>query len=203
MVHKIPPSPLCQRGARGDLGLSVHSTPKDSRHHVHLYKSFTIMRLYMVRIWKAETVLRLIGRCAGAFLVLGILSYTSIDAGGAALKPRFNVGYQVLDLKYQKAGDEKTLTVAVRYPTVAQPKLHNYGGPTNGKVAVGGVARAEGGPFPLLLFSHGYGGGGLGAVFFTEALAARGWIVACPDHHDKHSAIRAAEPRRWGAARGS
>ena len=144
----------------------------------------------MVRIWKAETVLRLIGRCAGAFLVLGILSYTSIDAGGAALKPRFNVGYQVLDLKYQKAGDEKTLTVAVWYPTVAPPKLHNYGGPTNGKVAVGGVARAEGGPFPLLVFSHGYGGGGLGAVFFTEALAARGWIVACPDHHDRHSAIR-------------
>jgi predicted dienelactone hydrolase len=27
-------------------------------------------------------------------------------------------------------------------------------------------------------------------VFFAEALAARGWIVACPDHHDKHSAVR-------------
>ena len=41
-----------------------------------------------------------------------------------------------------------------------------------------------------MVFSHGYGGGGLGAVFFTEALAARGWIVAAPDHHDRHSAVR-------------
>jgi predicted dienelactone hydrolase len=139
---------------------------------------------------KTETADPLIARWVGAFLVLGILSSTPIEARGATFTPHFKVGYQVLDLTYQKDAAEKTLTVAVWYPTATQPKPHNYGGPTNGNVAVGGVPRAGRGPYPLLVFSHGYGGGGLGAVFFTETLAARGWIVACPDHDDKHSAVR-------------
>jgi len=112
------------------------------------------------------------------------------EADEAVLQPLFHVGYQVYDLTYQKGGQTQTLTVAVWYPTAARPKLHNYGGPTSGKVAVDAPPRAEGGPYPLLVFSHGYGGSGLASVFFTEALAARGWIVACPDHHDSFSAVR-------------
>jgi len=27
-------------------------------------------------------------------------------------------------------------------------------------------------------------------VFLTEALASHGWIVAAPDHHDRHSGVR-------------
>jgi predicted dienelactone hydrolase len=42
----------------------------------------------------------------------------------------------------------------------------------------------------MLVFSHGYGGSGIGSAFFTEALAARGWIVAAPDHNDSYSAVR-------------
>lgn len=102
----------------------------------------------------------------------------------------FNVGYRVIDLKYRKDGREQTLAVAVWYPTGAQPRPYNYGGPTNGHVAVDAPPRAEGDRYPLLVFSHGYGGSGLGAAFFTEALAARGWIVACPDHRDRHFAVR-------------
>ncbi len=131
-------------------------------------------------------------RVGSVFLVFGILSCVLVSPGARAevLQPQFNVGYQVLDLKYRKDGQEQTLTVAVWYPTGAQPKPHNYGGQTSGNVAVDATPRAEGGPYPFLIFSHGYGGTGLGAVFFTEALAARGWIVACPNHHDKHSAVR-------------
>ena len=44
--------------------------------------------------------------------------------------------------------------------------------------------------FPTGTGGGGGGGSGLGAVSFTEALAAHGWIVACPDHHDKYSAVR-------------
>jgi predicted dienelactone hydrolase len=126
------------------------------------------------------------------FLVFTISSYTVVDsdARAAAHQPLFNVGFRVLDLKYRNQGQEQTLTVAVWYPTAAQPSPHNYGGPTNGNVAVDGAPIAWGGPFPFLGFSHGYGGTGLSAVFFTEALAARGWIVACPDHHDRYSAFR-------------
>ncbi|MFH1934836.1 MAG: hypothetical protein ABIN18_25115 [Pseudomonadota bacterium] len=146
----------------------------------------------MVRICRSETVNPLMARLVGVFILFGILSCTAVDsdARGAAPQPLFNVGYQVLDLKYRKDGQEQTLTVAVWYPTPAQPKSHNYRGPTSGNVAVDAAPSAEGGPYPFLVFSHGYGGGGLSAVFLTEGLAARGWIVACPDHHDKHSAVR-------------
>ena len=146
----------------------------------------------MITIRRSETVFPPRVRLVGLFLVFVILSCTAAasELRGAASQPLFNVGYQILDLKNRKDGQEQTLTVAVWYPTVAQPKPHNYGGPTEGNVAVGAAPRAEGGPYPFLAFSHGYGGSGLSAVFFTEALAARGWIVACPDHHDKHSAVR-------------
>ena len=146
----------------------------------------------MVAIWRAETGYPLIARLVEVFLVFGLLSCTPVNSEviGETLQARFGVGYQVIDFKHRKDGKEQTLTVAVWYPTAAQPKMHIYGWPTIGNIAVDAAPRAESGPYPLLVFSHGYGGSGLSAVFFTEALAARGWIVACPDHHDKYSAVR-------------
>lgn len=127
---------------------------------------------------------------AGSILLL-LAVITSVSyAREISPRSRYNVGYRVLDLKYQKDGEEQVLTVAVWYPTAAEPKPYIYGGPARGKVAVNAEPLAQDGPYPFLVFSHGYGGGGTGSVFFTEALAARGWIVACPDHHDSHSAVR-------------
>ena len=136
--------------------------------------------------------MRIMMNLIGGFLLFVILpcGTTESNAGKAEQQALFNVGYQVLDLKYQKNGQEQTITVAVWYPTAAQPGLHNYGGPTKGSVALGAMPLAESAPYPLLVFSHGYGGSGLSAVFLTEALAAHGWVVACPDHHDKYSAVR-------------
>ncbi|HTP64129.1 MAG TPA: hypothetical protein VMJ66_01970 [Geobacteraceae bacterium] len=124
-------------------------------------------------------------------MILG-LSCTAVSApeGEKKSRPPFNVGFRVIDLQYQQDGVEKTLTVAVWYPTATQPKTHDYGGSTRGMVAVDAPPLADGGPYPLLVFSHGYGGSGLSSVFLTERLAARGWIVAAPDHHDSHSAVR-------------
>lgn len=133
-----------------------------------------------------------LARRLNVFFILGCLSCLplGLKAKGGQAPPAFHVGYRVLDLEYKQDGLEKTLTVAVWYPTAALPKPYSYGGPTVGKVAVDAVPLARGGPYPLLVFSHGYGGSGIGSVFFTEALAARGWIVAAPDHHDRHSAVR-------------
>lgn len=103
---------------------------------------------------------------------------------------RFNVGYRIIDLQYRTGKEEKTLTVAVWYPTASPPKLHNYGGPTNGNIAVDADPLAKNSPYPLLVFSHGYGGSGLGAIFLTEELASHGWIVVAPDHNDRHTAVR-------------
>lgn len=100
----------------------------------------------------------------------------------------YQVGHRIIELAGSKTAP--ALTLAVWYPTAAQARSHTYGGPTMGRVALDAVPLATGAPYPLLVFSHGYGGGGIGAVFFTEALAARGWIVVCPDHHDRYSAVR-------------
>lgn len=101
-----------------------------------------------------------------------------------------NVGYRVIDIPYQKDGNDDVLTVAVWYPTAAEPKPHTYSGKTKGLVAVDAPPLAAKDPYPLLVYSHGYGGSGLSAVFLTETLASRGWVVAAPDHHDPHSASR-------------
>jgi predicted dienelactone hydrolase len=41
---------------------------------------------------------------------------------------------------------------------------------------------ADGGPFPLIVFSHGNTGIGAQSYFLTEYLASHGYIVVCPDH---------------------
>ncbi len=137
----------------------------------------------MVRTFQLEVL---------AFAVLGSLHcvFCRADAGEARPSDSFRVGYRVLDLKYGRGEEENTLTLAVWYPTTEPSRHHVYGGPTMGNVALDAKPCTEGGPYPLLVFSHGYGGSGLSTVFLTEPLAARGWIVVAPDHHDRHSAVR-------------
>lgn len=159
----------------------------------------------MAGIWRSDTTPPAMTRWFGMILVLAIVGCGVMGAAAEARSPQpsFNVGYRTLDLEYGKDGEAKPLTVAVWYPTAAEPKPHNYGGPTNGKVALDAAPLTTRGLLPMLVFSHGYGGSGLSAVFFTERLAARGWIVAAPDHHDRHSAVRIragqlADFDRWG-----
>jgi predicted dienelactone hydrolase len=127
-------------------------------------------------------------------LALSVLSSIQCSAWSEPGKTRndkaFNVGYTVLDLHYRTGNTIKTFAVAVWYPTAATPTPYNYGGPTNGMVALDAKPYLAGRPYPLLVFSHGYGGSGLSSVFLTEPLAARGWIVAAPDHSDRYSAVR-------------
>lgn len=123
------------------------------------------------------------------FAIIGCTPLQLGVSAGAAPSP-LNVGFQVLDFSYPKGSQGETLTVAVWYPTQAKPKLHKYGGSTTGMVAMNAEPDHAAAPYPLLVFSHGYGGSGLSSLFLTEALASRGWIVACPDHHDSHSAVR-------------
>jgi predicted dienelactone hydrolase len=116
-------------------------------------------------------------------------------AGGGTEKPEetphagYHVGYAVHELA--AAGDDgKPLRVAVWYPTADTPEHIIYGGPTGGEVAVNGQPLKRPAGYPLLVFSHGYGGSGLGSLFLTEYLASLGWVVMAPDHHDRFSAVR-------------
>lgn len=127
-------------------------------------------------------------------LVMATCSVSSSYAGSSTRNDRsgrrFDVGYTVIDLDYHGNNGKKSLTVAIWYPTKSQMKKHIYGGPSRGYVALDGELDTSGGPYPLLVFSHGYGGSGLSSLFLTEALAARGWIVAAPDHNDPDSVVR-------------
>lgn len=70
------------------------------------------------------------------------------------------------------------------------PQKYIYSKPKEGFVALDGALDKASSPYPLLVFSHGYGGSGLGNTFLAEELASRGWIVAAADHNDKDSAMR-------------
>jgi predicted dienelactone hydrolase len=75
------------------------------------------------------------------------------------------------------------LNVAVWYPTTDREETFQYTPTAPGTVARNGaVARCS--TFPLVLFSHGFGGCGIQSLFVTEELARHGYIVAAPDHGD-------------------
>ncbi len=106
----------------------------------------------------------------------------------------YNVGYQIIEFE---CGDiqetNQTLTAAVWYPTKDKPSLYIYGGGITGMVATNGAPFIKNAPYPLLAFSHGYGGSAINYAFLGEALATYGWIVVAPDHRDRYSIIRIKE----------
>src|SRR3989344_1901647 len=106
----------------------------------------------------------------------------------------FNSGHKIIEFDYTtSAGKHKTLTVTLWYPAEEMQQKYAYtskAGPLSsffggmiGETAIGAKI-SEKGPFPLVIFSHGYGGCGVQSIYFTEELARHGYIVAAPDHND-------------------
>jgi predicted dienelactone hydrolase len=125
------------------------------------------------------------------------LSAVAQDAAQPSRRARFGVGYKVCDLGRQCNGPTKTLTVAVWYPTSANQRFDAPGdGTTSDHIVLDGDPYAEAGPYPLIVFSHGYGGSGLGAQFFAKQLVELGWIVVAPDHHDRYPVFRIRSGRQ-------
>ena len=75
------------------------------------------------------------------------------------------------------------MNLAVWYPTGAAESPYAYFDNMSGMVALNGPISTCA-KYPLLVFSHGYGGCGTQSVFLTEQLARYGYIVAAPDHAD-------------------
>jgi predicted dienelactone hydrolase len=87
----------------------------------------------------------------------------------------YKVGYRELTLTDGKRG--RTLKTAVWYPTVdGEDKATS--------AFFGGAPDASGGPYPLILFSHGDRGKSTAgqADFLKNAWAGQGFVVVAPDH---------------------
>lgn len=97
------------------------------------------------------------------------------------------IGFRIVDFEES----ENTIIAAVWYPTDEECESYRYGGilETN-RVALDAQVKGNAKGWPLLAWSHGYGGGGIGSVFLAEALAAKGWVVAAPDHSDRDRTVR-------------
>ncbi len=98
----------------------------------------------------------------------------------------YAVGRRTIEIA---AAPDRTLTVDVWYPVDAPdaagvgPSVYEFPGISYpSTVALAEPVASSDGPFPLVAYSHGSGGLRYVAGFFTEALAARGFVVAAPEH---------------------
>ncbi len=97
-----------------------------------------------------------------------------------AVTPATPVGFQVAQLK-DDAG--KAYPVGIWYPTTAEPKAV-WLGSFFAKLASN--ASVQGEQLPLLLISHGTGGGIVSHADLAMSLAAAGFVVAAPMHQDNY-----------------
>jgi predicted dienelactone hydrolase len=101
----------------------------------------------------------------------------------------YTVGYRTQSVTYRPAGvaTDRTLNVELWYPAQASTgvdTVYSVGGAlavprpiprTNADVLAGG-------PFPVVLYSHGSSGIALAGFSYGEYLASWGFVVAAPDH---------------------
>jgi len=108
--------------------------------------------------------------------------------GPASCGSTLNVGFRITTFS-------TGLVAAVWYPTKAGEAPFHYADYLATAVAEGAPV-ADCSQYPLVVFSHGFGGCGTQSVFFTEALARAGYVVVAPDHKD--SKCKVDQPRSLG-----
>ena len=95
-----------------------------------------------------------------------------------------NAGFDKITIANPNGGD---LNVAVWYPTHENENDYFYNTASTGLDITGRVAfngEVAGSEWPLIVFSHGFSGSGIGSVEILETLARSGYVVAAPDHSD-------------------
>ena len=98
------------------------------------------------------------------------------DPGLAA--DRFSSGFR--DLSYVDTSRDRTIPIALWYPTAVSPSALTYGRVHQGQAAPDAAFAL--GTHPLLLLSHGTGGNRFNQFHIGEYLATRGYVVAALEH---------------------
>ena len=136
-------------------------------------------------------------------------SLAKYGAIGIGVKTISLVNPKQLDILKAKAGEptpsyDRPLTVEVWYPSKAVadgPNAGQYRAVTRdpkmevtlyGKAVRDAAADATGGPYPLVIISHGYPGNRFLLSHLGENLASKGYVVASIDHTDSTYSDQAA-----------
>ena len=134
-------------------------------------------------------VLRTAGRwgavAAIALLCASLIAGVTGPAGGAESPAPPAVG--VREIEYVSGG--RTLTLNLFYPASPTPAMKPMITPffINLKLYRDAPVFATPARHPLIMFSHGRGSNGFVYAWFAQYLAARGYIVAAPNHYRANS----------------
>lgn len=124
-------------------------------------------------------------------LILLFLALMACKENEEGMAPQMiNAGYQYH--KIRRVGQD-SLMVALWYPTGDAEAEFTYNTASSGQAVKGSVAFGASeikGAHPVVVFSHGFSGGGIGSVEICEALARAGYYVFAPDHSDAVMAVR-------------
>lgn len=132
-----------------------------------------------------------------AVCVCVLVSFGCDGQGGPAPDPEilfaqgtYEVGHRELEVTYRPAGssEDRTLPVRVWYPAApgsgAGPAQYVVAGIVDlvPEHALDAPPVADGGPFPVVVYSHGSGGDNLLAYPYAELFASHGWVLVSAGH---------------------
>lgn len=88
---------------------------------------------------------------------------------------------------------QDSIMVAIWFPTLDEENDYSYNTASTGLIVKGKVSH-NGSEInknhPVIVFSHGFSGGGIGSIEICEALARAGYYVFAPDHSDAVMSVR-------------
>ena len=125
------------------------------------------------------------------FLAIGCLLFAACQSGGALSDDKNDlfadpgaagpyaggVAHMTFTRPSTADGTPRAMETWIWYPAQG----------ASGSVTDDARPATDGGPFPLVIFSHGSGGLPENQSFFTEHLASWGFVVAAPPHPDNTS----------------
>lgn len=123
----------------------------------------------MIRYW-GRVAMRRVSLAIGVLSLCGFLSIGAIAAS--------DIGFR--DTMFSDSTRERTVPVAIWYPTQDQDAPFTYGGVFPGRAARDGAIAP--GRHPLALISHGTGGNRFNQFHIAEFLAGNGYFVASIEH---------------------